>query len=250
MSILTQIQKVQPLVLNLANQVTTQRVADIISFLGASPLMTKEIQEIESLLTIADALVVNIGTISESDVPIFLKACQLANQMHKPIVLDPVAVNVPYRASVVKQLLSAVSFDIIRGNAAEIAWFADKKAVSKGIDALELVVSPENAKIAAKKTGAVIVQTGKTDVVTDGTEVLFVSTDSPLFKVNVGCGDMLSATIGAFVAVSDNLIQSAYEATKFFGEAGEQATEQVQNLPGGFINAFLDEIYQKAREAK
>ena len=88
MSILGKIQRTQPLILNLANFVTPQRVADVISFIGASPLMTSEIAELESLVEISDAVVVNIGTISESIYPLFLEACRLANQKAKPLILS------------------------------------------------------------------------------------------------------------------------------------------------------------------
>lgn len=153
MSILEKIQEKQPLILNLANFVTPQRVADAISFAGGSPLMTAEISESETLVEIADAVVVNIGTISEKDYPLFLTICQLANQKHKPLILDPVAVNVPFRANFVKRLMQEVKFDIIRGNSAEIAWFADKESLNKGIDALESNLEVEHARVAAQKTG-------------------------------------------------------------------------------------------------
>ena len=248
MSILEKIQEKQPLILNLANFVTPQRVADAISFAGGSPLMTAEISESETLVEIADAVVVNIGTISEKDYPLFLTICQLANQKHKPLILDPVAVNVPFRANFVKGLIQEVKFDIIRGNSAEIAWFADKESLNKGIDALESNLEVEHARVAAQKTGAVIIQTGKVDVISNGFEELFVETDSPLFKINVGCGDMLSAIVGTFAAVSDDLFKAAHEATEFFGESGVQATEQVENLPGNFVNRLLDKIYQATQE--
>ncbi len=238
MSILEKIQEKQPLILNLANFVTPQRVADAISFAGGSPLMTAEISESETLVEIADAVVVNIGTISEKDYPLFLTICQLANQKHKPLILDPVAVNVPFRANFVKRLMQEVKFDIIR----------DKESLNKGIDALESNLEVEHARVAAQKTGAVIIQTGKVDVISNGFEELFVETDSPLFKINVGCGDMLSAIVGTFAAVSDDLFKAAYEATEFFGESGVKATEQVENLPGNFVNRFLDKIYQATQE--
>lgn len=154
MSILEKIQEKQPLILNLANFVTPQRVADAISFAGGSPLMTAEISESETLVEIADAVVVNIGTISEKDYPLFLTICQLANQKHKPLILDPVAVNVPFRANFVKRLMQEVKFDIIRGNSAEIAWFADKESLNKGIDALESNLEVEHcASCCSKKQG-------------------------------------------------------------------------------------------------
>ena len=120
--------------------------------------------------------------------------------------------------------------------------------MNKGIDALESNIEVEHARVAAQKTGAVIIQTGKVDVISNGFEELFVETDSPLFKINVGCGDMLSAIVGTFAAVSDDLFKAAHEATEFFGEYGVQATEQVENLPGNFVNRLLDKIYQATQE--
>lgn len=59
---------------------------------------------------------------------------------------------------------------------------------------------------------------------------------------------MLSAIVGTFAAVSDDLFKAAHEATEFFGESGVQATEQVENLPGNFVNRLLDKIYQATQE--
>ncbi|MDM5143196.1 Hydroxyethylthiazole kinase [Lactococcus lactis] len=63
MSILEKIQRTQPLILNLANFVTPQRVRTLSVFIGASPLMTSEIAELESLVENFRCCVVNIGTI-------------------------------------------------------------------------------------------------------------------------------------------------------------------------------------------
>lgn len=210
MSILGKIQRTQPLILNLANFVTPQRVADVISFIGASPLMTSEIAELESLVEISDAVVVNIGTISESTYPLFLEACRLANQKAKPLILDPVAVNVPFRASIVKRLSQEVKFNIIRGNSAEIAWFADKKSLNKGIDALESNIDNEHARLAAKKTGAVIIETGKVDIISNGHEEMYVDTDSPLFKINADMKTFHNQKVYSATIVTGLTAQNTY----------------------------------------
>ena len=80
-----------------------------------------------------------------------------------------------------KQLLSEIHFDIIRGNASEIAWFAEEEEKSKGIDSLATTISSNNAKV-QQKTNAVIVQTGQTDVITDGNHLHYVKTSSKLLK--------------------------------------------------------------------
>lgn len=45
-----------------------------------------------------------------------------------------------------------------------------------------------------------IIETGKVDIISNGHEEMYVDTDSPLFKINVGCGDMLTAVVGTFAA--------------------------------------------------
>ncbi len=86
MSILGKIQRTQPLILNLANFVTPQRVADVISFIGASPLMTSEIAELESLVEISDAVVVNIGRI---DLSSLFRSLSLGKSKSKTINFGP-----------------------------------------------------------------------------------------------------------------------------------------------------------------
>ncbi|MBB5888751.1 hydroxyethylthiazole kinase [Lactovum miscens] len=248
MVILKKIQEEHPLVLNLANSVTQQYVANVISYIGGSPLMTTAIEDVEELLSISNSLVLNTGTINEKELPLFIEAGRKANELGKPVVLDPVAVMLPYRASVISRLIKEVKFTVIRGNAAEIAWFAQSKIASKGIDAIEDNTNSKNAIIASQITGAVIVQSGQVDIITDGKSVLTVDTHSSFFKVNVGAGDMLSATIATFLAATTNSLQGAYEATILFGKAGERASQLVNNLPGDFIPKVLDVLYQFAQE--
>lgn len=248
MSILKKVQEEHPLILNLANSVTQQRVADAISFIGGSPLMTTAEEEIEELLSISSSLVLNTGTINEFDLPLFIKAGQKANLLGKPILLDPVAAMLPYRAHAISRLIDEVKFTVIRGNAAEIGWLAQEEVMSKGIDSLEEHINSKNAVTVAQLTGAIVVQTGQVDIITDGKKVLTVETNSPLFKINVGSGDMISAIIATFLSVADSPLQGAYQATKLFGEAGQKATNFTKNLPGNFIPNVLDVLYQLAQQ--
>lgn len=233
----------QPLILNLANSVTQQRVADVISYVGGSPLMTTSMDELEELLEISDALVLNIGTINDNLLPLYLEAGRLANQMNKPVILDPVAVMLPYRGRVVKELLAKIKFAVIRGNASEVAWFAQTTLAGKGIDALVAQPDRDIVKLAANNTGAVIVQSGVTDVLSDGHEILTVEAQSDLFKVNVGAGDMLSALIATYSAVTEDYFGAAFAATKLFGESGQLAEILVDHRPGLFIDELLNQLH-------
>ena len=56
------IRKEAPLVHNITNYVVMNCTANALLALGASPVMAHEIREVEEMVTISRALVVNIGT--------------------------------------------------------------------------------------------------------------------------------------------------------------------------------------------
>lgn len=244
MGIINQVREKQPLVLNLANTVTQQRVADVISYVGGSPLMTTASNELAELMQIASALVINIGTLNDELLPLYIEAGKLANQLNKPVILDPVAVTLAYRGEIVTTLLKEIRVNIIRGNAAEIAWFANQMVANKGIDALDNQINEVIVLDAAQKTGAIIVQSGPTDLISDGQQVIKITAHSDLFKINVGTGDMLSALIGTFSAVSTDYFAAAVEATELFANSGVKAAQMVEQKPANFINALLDCLYE------
>jgi hydroxyethylthiazole kinase len=74
----------KPIVLNIANMVTPQHVADAISFIGASPIMFDDSSESKNLIKIADAFVINLGSTSEHDLQKARVAGKLANQKSFP----------------------------------------------------------------------------------------------------------------------------------------------------------------------
>ncbi len=114
-----------PIVFNIANFVTVQDVANGLNALGASPIMSAEVQEAETMVQIAGAVCINLGTLTTTQIDQMRVVGKLANQYHKPVVLDPVAVGaVPYRKEVALALLSDFQVDVIRGNAGEIAALA------------------------------------------------------------------------------------------------------------------------------
>ncbi len=107
-----------PIVFNIANFVTVQDVANGLNALGASPIMSAEVQEAETMVQIAGAVCINLGTLTTTQIDQMRVVGKLANQYHKPVVLDPVAVGaVPYRKEVALALLSDFQVDVIRGNA-------------------------------------------------------------------------------------------------------------------------------------
>ena len=238
---LLEIKNKKPLVFNYANYVTPQFVANVVNVVGGSPLMAREIEEFPDLVAASDAVVINSGTWRRAELLETIKLAQLANHAGKVVVLDPVAVGIPSRSIPVTALMADAQVNIIRGNAAEIAWFAGIEFLSQGIDATGNGDVKKIAALAAKKTGAIIALSGKIDVVSDGDTTKVIPVDVPLLATNVGTGDGLSALIGTYnsdVISIDNTVR-AMATMKL---AGKKASEKV-TTPGFFVNQLLDELY-------
>ena len=62
---LEQVRQKSPLVHNITNYVVMNLTANALLAVGASPVMAHAAEEVEDMVSIASALVINIGTLSE-----------------------------------------------------------------------------------------------------------------------------------------------------------------------------------------
>lgn len=243
---LEELRQQNPIVFNISNFVTVQDVANGINALGASPIMSEEITEAEEMVQMASAVVLNLGAFTERQVAQIQRVGELANKYHKPLVIDPVAVGaVQYRKQVATKLLADFQVDIIRGNAGEIAALADVDWQAKGIDAGEgnqdLVAV---AKACATKQHAIVILSGPTDIITDGTQVCKVFNGTPLFQLHVGSVDMLSSVVGVFAGVLPDYFEAAQTACATFASAGERVAATLPaEQPGTFAAKLFDELH-------
>lgn len=245
LTLLDQLREQNPIVFNISNFVTVQDVANGLNALGASPIMSEEVAEAGEMVGLAGAVCLNLGAFTVPQVKQITTVGQLANQAHKPLVIDPVAVGaVAYRKQVATELLRTVHPDVIRGNAGEIAALAGLDWQAKGIDAGEgagdLVTI---AQTYAQKQRCVVILSGPTDVITDGTRTVQVENGTPLFQTHVGSGDMLSSIVGAFCAVEDDAFEAAQTACLVFAAIGQLvASSQDRMGSGTFIVKLLDAL--------
>lgn len=245
-----------PLVHNITNFVVMNNTANALLSLGASPVMAHAAEEVEDMVSIASALVVNVGTLSPSWVEAMELAMRRAASLGVPIVYDPVGAGAtPYRNSVNVRLLSAATPTIIRGNGSEImALAADLApalsecetiaAQTKGVDS---TASSDAALEAAKRLssalGSVVVISGPRDYIVSGSSVQTNDHGTPMMARVTGMGCTSSALCGAFVAVRRNdPATAALHAMQTMGMAGEKALAQALG-PGSFQVAFLDALY-------
>ena len=234
----------KPLVHQITNFVVMNETANATLAIGALPVMAHALQEVEEMASVASALVLNIGTLSDEWVEAMIAAGRAANAAGVPVVLDPVGAGATeYRTDTSRRLLDVVEIAVVRGNAAEIATLAGQDAEIRGVEAVGGGGGPGLAREASSLLGPVVAVTGRVDHVSDGEAVNSVANGHELLATVTGTGCMATAITGCFLGVrGDDPLAAATEALVAFGVAGEDAA-RVSEGPGSFHMALYDGLY-------
>lgn len=235
------IKEVRPVILNITNHVTMDFIANGLLSLGASPIMTQSLEEMEELIHIAQGVVINIGTLNPEFIRLCEKACSIANQSGKPIVFDPVGAGASqYRTKASLSLLEQFRFATIRGNASEIMSLGGGHHNSKGVDAnMATSEAVDAAKLLSAKYNAVITVSGKTDMVLLHDKLGAYDRGHAMMPAITGSGCLLSSVISAFNSVCDDYFKASSLAVVYFGICGEMAAKR-SNGPGSFKSCLID----------
>lgn len=238
-----------PLVHNITNFVVMNNTANALLALGASPVMAHAEEEVEDMVRLAKALVINVGTLSPEWVRGMERAMCAARAAGVPIVYDPVGAGATaYRNEVNKKLLTAAAPTIVRGNGSEIMALAaefelGRGAQTKGVDSTAVSEAAVDAASAlSERLRAVVVVSGQTDYIVNGNEVLENHHGTPMMARVTGMGCTASAVCGAFAAVNGDSATAALNAMTLMGLCGERALSEAKG-PGSFQSAFLDALY-------
>ena len=239
---LKNVREKSPLIHNITNYVTVNDCANVVLACGASPIMAddqEEVAEITSICTIESMVI----------------AGKKANELHHPVVLDPVGVGAStLRTQTALKLLKEIQFSVIRGNISEIKTLALGSGTTKGVDAnLADKVTAENihevvsfAQEFSKKTGAVIAITGAIDLVCNENIAYAIYNGHEMMSSITGTGCQLSALTASFVSANpDYLLEATVAAVCTMGLAGEIAHERLTALDGNasYRNYIIDAIY-------
>jgi hydroxyethylthiazole kinase len=235
----------KPLVHQITNYVVMNETANATLALGALPVMAHAGEEVEEMVRLASALVLNIGTLSEHWVEAMLLAGGAANARGIPVVLDPVGVGATeYRTRTARRVLDLVDVTVLRGNAGEIATLVGAQAEVRGVESISTGLEPaELAGEAARRLGVIASVTGPVDHVSDGERVLAVANGHELLAAVTGTGCMSSAITGCFLAGKPGEpLEAAAEALAAFGVAAEDAAAGAKG-PGTFHARLYDALY-------
>lgn len=248
--LLLKISEKSPLVHNITNFVVMNNTANALLAIGASPVMAHATEEVEEMVAISSALVINVGTLSPRWVDAMEVAMVRAKKLGVPIVYDPVGAGATsYRNQVNARLLQAAAPDVIRGNGSEIMALAQSGGIkTKGVDSTASSDSAINAaRMLSEQLGSVVVISGKTDYIVSGGCTLENKFGTPLMTAVTGMGCTATAICGAFTAVERDFARAAQAAMELMGRAGEAALAKT-NSPASFQIAFIDSLYELRTE--
>ena len=212
-----------PLVLCLTNTVAANFTANCLLAIGAKPAMVEEPSEAAELAAVADAILVNLGTVSERQAEAMRAAVKVANERGIPWVLDPVGVQyLAYRRNLAQELIG-LKPSLIRGNRAEVDSFGPTGIVTLATGEIDTIRQSNNSNTQTIAGGVPMLQT----------------------VTATGCaqGGLCAAFLGRGQAPQD----AALSASKLLKRAGELAWERAKT-PGSFQVALVDALWELSHD--
>ena len=238
-----------PLIHNITNFVAMNFIANALLAAGASPVMAHSAEEVTEMAGLADALALNIGTLTREWIPAMMQAGRASAHRNKPVILDPVGAGATrFRTASARRILQKIPVRIVRGNPSEVLSLRGSDSKTRGVDAIHSVEEASKAaRILARELGLTLAVTGPVDLVTDGDRLVRISNGHPLMARVTGSGCTASALVAAFAAVDPDPVRATASALAFFGMAGEKAAQSA-SAPGSFMVGLLDALYTLSPE--
>ncbi|HSK40655.1 MAG TPA: hydroxyethylthiazole kinase, partial [Arenibaculum sp.] len=243
---LDRLRRRRPLVQNITNYVAMDVTANALLAVGCSPAMVHAPEEAAEFTAIADALSINIGTLSADWVVSMHAAAGRAGELGKPWVLDPVAVGATRFRTGTAADLARRRPTVVRANASEVLALAEGtgkggsggRGVDSGHGSDQAV---DAARRLARTIGSVVAVTGAVDYVTDGERLISVANGHSLLTLVTATGCTASSLVAAFLALGDDPVDAAAAALATFGVAAEVAAGSCSG-PGSFRVALIDAL--------
>ena len=263
---LSQIKEKNPLTHCITNSVTINDCANAVLAIGGSPFMAEDAEELEEVVTIADALVINIGKLSKEQINSMNVSAKVANETDTPIILDPVGVGVTeLRNKTTMDLINNYNMAAIRGNITEIKSIAklvgviDENNTAKGVDVnIDDIITEENLSAngeiireLAEKLDTTILASGPIDILSDGKTTIAIDNGDDMMPLITGSGCMLSSIVGSCIGGSTPLEGSlvAILAMNLAGEKARAKVDEIDEGTGSFRAYLIDYLYKTNAES-
>lgn len=244
MSLLKSIREEPPLIVCITNDVVKNFTANGLIALGASPIMSGEKDEAESLMKVADGLLINIGTADTHKKELMSEMIVQANKNNVPVVLDPVGYGAsPFRKNLVDELIEKYEINFIKGNKSEMLALSGAESTSRGVDSTEKSDALEIAENTFNKFNIPVLVTGETDAIVTHDHKYTLHNGHGVQGKITGSGCLLGAVILAFIAKSNDENNAITDAVSYYNMCAEAAVQNGAAGPGTFIPNYIDELY-------
>lgn len=241
--LITKLRKNRPLIHCIVGPVASNFCANGALAIGARPIMAEHPLEVNEITASAQGLLLNLSGISDVKMESMKKAAVVAGENGIPTVIDGVGVSCSsLRRRFVFELLNIATPSVIKGNYSEIYALHNEKYHSSGVDSEQGVADDDILSAAinlAKNFNCVVLVSGETDIITDGTRVAKVKNGVAQLG-NITATGCLLGTICACLASQTDPFSAAVSACAVLGICGERAEAEGKN--GRFMYGLLDEL--------
>lgn len=236
---------------NMTNTVVQNFAANVCLATGSSPIMSLNRNEAPDLAKLGGGLVINMGTITPDIMDAYQAGVKAYNAAGNPVLFDPVGGGATtLRREAIRSLLKAGFYSVIKGNEGEIGAVigtstAQQRGVDSGPSTSNAQQKAEMVKALAQRERCIVLLTGATDYLSDGTRTVAISNGSSLLGRITGSGCSLGSVITSYMAVHrDDKFVAALAGILHYEIAAERAENSSScRGPGTFIPAFIDELY-------
>lgn len=227
----------------ITNPISINQCANAILAVGAKPIMAEHPGEVAEITATADALLLNLGNITDARMEAMPISLKTAKEKGIPIVLDIAGFSCSsIRRKFTDELLQKAIPTVIKGNYSEIFAMYNREYKSAGVDADEELSKEKTGEAVvslANKYNTIILATGETDIVTDGKRLIFVNNGTEQLAKVTGTGCMLGALCASYLA-TDNSLDSVIYACAVMGISGELSKTADGN--GTFMQRLMDKL--------
>lgn len=237
----------KPLVMCLTNCVAAEFTANVLLAIGAKPAMVEEPSEAAELAAVADAVLINLGTVHPRQAEAMRMAIRGVGAV--PWVLDPVGCQMlTYRGRLAAEFI-AHHPTMIRGNQAEIDFLLKNvpetgtvPILSTGeVDRLYIPDSRLSTQLSPSScpTSAQLPTNSRLTEISGGV---------PMLQSVTATGCVQGAVCAALLGRGQSPLAAAENASRMMKRAGEIAWERTK-APGSFKTALIDALYEISEPA-
>lgn len=232
--------------------------------------MAQNPAEVQEITTLCRATLLNLGVPDEEKFKACILAGKKANELGRPVVLDPVGAGASrFRQQGLKRLLEEVRPSIIRCNQEEALVLLSMRGavpadmteglggVSGGVESSVSVNAAEQRRLArrlAEVYHCTAFISGRIDVISDGEQLADLSGGDERMARITGSGCMLSALCGLFCGTGMDAWEAACTAGKIWKESSCMAGYKTDQKGGGigtfhrYLFDALDELCHGSKE--